>query len=73
MAQHISIKFQNNTANEGLRLYLVGLKISKLPARNITGVNYKGAHISLKFQNNTASTAFQLQMVGLGIVKLAEQ
>lgn len=73
MAQHISLKFQNNTANDGIRLFTVGLKIAKLPVRNITSVNYKATHISLKFQNNTASTAFQLQTLGLGISKLPEQ
>ena len=73
MAQHISLKFQNNTASDGIRLYKVGLKIAKLPSRNITSVNYKGAHISLKFQNNTAATAFQLQTLGIGMVKLPEQ
>ena len=73
MAQHISLKFQNNTTNEGVRLYLVGLKIAKLLSRNATGVNYKGTHISLKFQNNTASTAFQLQTLGIGMAKLPEQ
>jgi ABC-type Fe2+-enterobactin transport system substrate-binding protein len=73
MAQHLSLKFENNTSNEGLRLYLVGLKIAKLPSRNVTSVNYKGTHISLKFQNNTAATAFQLQTLGIGMVKLPEQ
>jgi len=73
MAQHLSLKFENNTSNEGLRLYLVGLKIAKLPSRNVTSVNCKGTHISLKFQNNTAATAFQLQTLGIGMVKLPEQ
>jgi len=73
MAQHISLKFQNDTANEGLRLMSIGAQISKLPARNITSVNYKGTHISLKFQNNAASTAFQLQTLGIGLSKFPEQ
>ena len=30
MAQHLSLKFQNNTSSEGLRLYLVGIKLAKL-------------------------------------------
>lgn len=73
MAQHISLKFQNNTANDGIRLFTVGLKITKLPSRNVTSVNYKANHISLKFQNNTAATAFQLQTLGIGMAKLPEQ
>lgn len=73
MAQHISLKFQNNTASMPFKLYTVGLKIAKLPSRNVTSVNYKGTHISLKFQNNTAATAFQLQTLGIGMAKLPEQ
>ena len=73
MAQHISLKFQNNTTNEGVRLYLVGLKIAKLLSRNATGVNYKGTHISLRFRNNSSGEALQLQALGVGMVKLLEQ
>lgn len=73
MAQHISLKFQNNTANEGVRLYLVGLKLSKLPSRNVVGANYKGTHISLRFRNNSSGESLQLQALGVGMVKLLEQ
>lgn len=73
MAQHISLKFQNNTESEGIRLFSVGLKASILPSRNTTSVDLKGDHISLKFQNNTVSEAFVLNDVGLGIVALEEQ
>jgi hypothetical protein len=73
MAQHISLKFQNNTTNEGVRLYLVGLKIAKLLSRNATGVNYKGTHISLRFRNNSSGESLQLQALGVGMVKLLEQ
>jgi ABC-type Fe2+-enterobactin transport system substrate-binding protein len=73
MAHHISLKFQNNTASMPFKLYTVGLKLTRLPERNIADVNYHGNHMSLKLQNNTASTGFQLQMLGLGIAKLPEQ
>ena len=71
MAQHISLKFQNDTANDGLRLISAGLKLSKLPSRNITGTNGKAVHISLKFDNST--TAFHLKTLGIGLFKLPEQ
>lgn len=73
MAQHISLKFQNDTANEGLRLYLFGSKLSKLLIRNAIGTNYKGTHISLRFRNNSSGESLHLQTLGLGIIKLVEQ
>jgi len=73
MAQHISLKFQNDTANEGFRLISAGLKLSKLPSRNVIGTNGKAVHISLRFRNNAASTPFQLETLGLGLFKLPEQ
>jgi len=73
MAQHISLKFQNDTAGMGLRLFSVGVKLHMLPERNVTSVNYKGNHVSLKFQNNTVSETFTLKDIGLGVVILTEQ
>jgi hypothetical protein len=72
-ANHISLKFQNNTASTPFKLMTIGLKTSKLPQRNLTGVNWTANHISLKFQNNTADTEFQLQMLGLNVVELPER
>lgn len=73
MAQHISLKFQNNAASTPFKMMSIGLEVHKLPQRNITQVNYTANHLSLKFQNNTAATGFQLQMLGMDLVKLPER
>jgi len=71
VSQHLSLKFQNNTAGEGLSLRTIGMKLDKLPNRNVERCNWTANHISLKFQNNT--TTFQLQTLGMNIVELTER
>lgn len=67
MAQHISLKFQNDTANTGFTLRTLGLKTSSLPQHNITKINWVGQHVGIKFQGDA------LYALGLDTKKLTER
>ncbi len=67
--QHIGLKFQHDTLDEGVQLEDVGIGIGLFPRawQNQHNMNLNGNHITLKFVHNVLDEIVYLQDVGFNI------